>query len=166
MEYEALGEDFRTRGARQEEQIDVLRRLFTEPVVDFWAASTGSTARPSSPKPTRSIPIWLGGASEAAYERAARLADGFIFIGGDIAHTVERWQRLRQRVRDVGRPVDDFGAEYVVRPQGGVETLRAQVEAWREAGGTHVLVVTMGLGLDSARAHVEYLATVADALRR
>src|SRR5437868_6343575 len=44
VEYEALGEDFRTRGARQEEQIGLLRRLFTEPVVDFTVASTGSIA--------------------------------------------------------------------------------------------------------------------------
>jgi alkanesulfonate monooxygenase SsuD/methylene tetrahydromethanopterin reductase-like flavin-dependent oxidoreductase (luciferase family) len=49
------------------------------------------------------ILIWLGGSSEAAYDRAARLADGFMFIGGDINHTIDVWKRLRDRVRSLGR---------------------------------------------------------------
>jgi alkanesulfonate monooxygenase SsuD/methylene tetrahydromethanopterin reductase-like flavin-dependent oxidoreductase (luciferase family) len=65
-------------------------------------------------KPARPIPICLGGSSEPAYNRAARLADGFIFIGGDIDHTIDAWKRLRDRVRSLGRSVE----EYVMRPQG------------------------------------------------
>jgi probable F420-dependent oxidoreductase len=165
VEYEALGQDFRTRGARQEEQIELLRRLFTEPVVDFSGRFDRVDRAALVPKPARSIPIWLGGSSEAAYERAARLADGFIFIGADIGQIIDAWNRLRERVRSVGRPVEDFGGDYVARPRGGVGDLTAEVDAWREAGGTHVSVVTMGLGLDSVDAHIEYLAAVADALR-
>jgi hypothetical protein len=52
----------------------------------------------------------------------------------------------------------------VVLPQGGVDNLTGEVDAWRDAGGTHVSVVTMDLGLDSADAHIEYLASVAEAL--
>ncbi len=104
VEYEALGQDFRTRGIRQEEQIGLLRRLFTEPVVDFPGRFDRVHRAALVPKPARSIPIWLGG-------------------GGD-----------------------------------------AEVDAWREAGGTHVSVVTMGLGLDSVDGHLDYLASVADAL--
>src|SRR6187431_520682 len=73
VEYEALGQDFRTRGARQEEQIELLRRLFTEPVVDFVGRFDRVDRAALVPKPTRSVPIWLGGSSEAAFERAARL---------------------------------------------------------------------------------------------
>jgi probable F420-dependent oxidoreductase len=165
VEYEALGQDFGTRGAREEEQIELLRRLFTEPVVDFSGRFDRVDRASLVPKPARSIPIWLGGSSEAAFDRAARLADGFIFIGGGLDPTVERWQRLRERVLDQGRSVEAFGAEYVVRPaDGGVEDLPAAVEAWREAGGTHVSVVTMGLGLASADGHIKYLASVAAAL--
>ena len=58
-----------------------------------------------------------------------------------------------------------FGADYVALPGGGVDGLVAEVDAWREAGGTHVSVVTMGLGLDSADGHLDYLASVAGALR-
>jgi probable F420-dependent oxidoreductase len=164
VEYEALGQDFGTRGAREEEQIELLRRLFTEPVVDFSGRFDRVDRASLVPKPARSIPIWLGGASEAAFDRA-RLADGFIFIGGAIDHTLDTWQQLRKRVLDHNRSIEDFGADYVVRPQdAGVGDLAAVIDAWREAGGTHVSIVTMGLGLTSVDGHIDYLASVADAL--
>ena len=164
VEYEALGQDFRTRGARQEEQIELLRRLFTEPVVDFSGRFDRVDRAALVPKPARPIPIWLGGSSEAAFDRAARLADGFIFFGGGIDHAIDAWKRLRDRVGGLGRSVEDFGADYVSLNPGGVGDLAAEIDAWREAGGTHVSVVTMGLGLDSVDGHIDYLASVADAL--
>jgi probable F420-dependent oxidoreductase len=164
VEYEALGQDFHTRGARQEEQIGLLRRLFSEPVVDFSGRFDRVDRAALLPKPARRIPIWLGGYGEVAFERAARLADGFIF-GGRSEHVFEAWDRLRARVAELGRPVDDFGADYVALSRGGVGDLRAKIDAWREAGGTHASVVTMSLGLDSVDAHLDYLASVADALQ-
>ena len=166
VEYEALGQDFHTRGARQEEQIQLLRRLFTEPLVDFAGRFDRIDRAALVPKPARSIPIWLGGYGEAAFERAARLADGFMFVGGrGVEQAVEKWTALRGRVRDLGRPVDEFGADYLIATGAtGVADLPAQVDAWREAGGTHVSVVTMGLGLDSIDAHIDYIASVAAAL--
>jgi probable F420-dependent oxidoreductase len=164
VEYEALGQQFRTRGARQEEQIGLLRRLFTEPVVDFSGRFDRVDRAALVPKPAHPIPIWLGGSSEAAYARAARLADGFIFSGGDINRTIDAWTRLRNRLRSLGRSVEEFGAEYVARPQGGPGDLTAEIDAWRQAGGTHLSVVSMGLGLDSTDGHIDYLASLADAL--
>jgi probable F420-dependent oxidoreductase len=163
VEYEALGQDFRTRGARQEEQIELLRRLFTEPVVDFSGRFDRVDRAALVPKPARPIPIWLGGYGEVAFDRAARVADGFIF-GGRTDSVVDAWNRLRDRVADLGRSIEDFGADYVVLSRGGVSELTAKIDAWREAGGTHVSVVTMSLGFDSVDAHVDYLASVADAL--
>jgi probable F420-dependent oxidoreductase len=165
VEYEALGQDFHTRGARQEEQIGLLRRLFTESVVDFSGRFDRVDRASLLPKPARSIPIWLGGHGEVAFDRAARLADGFIFFGPGSDHVVDDWKRLRDRVGGLGRSVEDFGADYVVLSPGGVGDLTAEVDAWREAGGTHVSVITMGLGLDSVDAHIDYLASVADALK-
>lgn len=164
VEYEALGQNFRTRGARQEEQIELLRRLFTEPVVDFSGRFDRVDRAALVPKPARPIPIWLGGSSEVTFDRAARLADGFIFIGGDAGHTIDAWKRLRDRVGGLGRSVEDFGGEYVWAPRGGAGDLTAAIDAWREAGGTHVSVVTMGLGLDSVDGHIDYLTSVADPL--
>jgi probable F420-dependent oxidoreductase len=162
VEYEALGEDFHTRGARQEEQIGLLRRLFTEPVVDFSGRFDRVDRAALVPRPTRLIPIWLGGFTDPAFDRAARIADGFIFSAANFDRTMDAWRGLRVRVRDLGRSVDDFGGECVVRARGGVTTLRAPIADWREAGGTHLSVVSMGLGLDSVEAHLDYFASVAD----
>lgn len=163
VEYEALGQDFHRRGARQEEQIHLLRRLWTEPVVDFTGTFHRIDRAALVPKPTRSIPIWLGGYGPAAYDRAARLADGFIF-GGRVDGLLDAWLRLRDEVARLGRPVDEFGGDYVVLSRRGVDELAAKIERWREAGGTHVSIVTMMLGLDSVEAHLDYLATVAGVL--
>ena len=164
VEYEALGQDFRTRGARQEEQIELLRRLFSEPVVNFSGRFDRVDRAALVPKPARPIPIWLGGSSEAAFDRAARLADGFIFFGGKSDDTIDDWKRLRDRVGGLGRSVEDFGADWVVLSRGGVSDLTAEIDAWREAGGTHVSVDTMGRGLDSVDGHIDYVASVSDAL--
>jgi probable F420-dependent oxidoreductase len=164
VEYEALGEDFRTRGAREEEQIRLLHQLFTEPVVDFAGRFDRVDRAGLMPQPGRSVPIWLGGFGDAAFGRAARLGDGFIFFGGG-GRTIDAWKQLRDRVSELGRPAENFGGDYVALPQrSGLRGLTAEVDAWREAGGTHVSVASTGLGFDSADAHLDYLATVADAL--
>ena len=71
---------------------------------------------------------------------------------------------MRSRLGRLGRPVADFGADWVALPEGGAETVAADVGAWREAGGTHISLVTMGLGFDSTEAHIDYLGSVAAAL--
>jgi probable F420-dependent oxidoreductase len=163
VEYDALGQDFRTRGARQEEQIELLRRLFTEPVVDFSGRFDRVDRAALVPKPSGPIPIWLGGSGEKAFDRASRLADGFIFFGGGIDHNVNAWQQLRDRVQGLGRSLD-FGGDYVVLPPGGADDVTAEIDAWRGAGGTHASVVTMGRGLDSVDAHIDYLTSISAAL--
>jgi probable F420-dependent oxidoreductase len=164
VEYEALGQDFHTRGARQEEQIELLRRLFTEPIVDFSGRFDRIDRAALVPKPGASIPIWLGGSGQKAFGRAARLADGFIFFGGGVEHTMEAWTRLRERVARAGRSVDEFGGDYVALSGGDMDELIREVEAWREAGGTHLSVVTMGLGLGSVDAHIDYIASLSGRL--
>ena len=164
VEYEALGQAFATRGARQEEQIELLRQLFTEPVVDFSGRFDRIDRAALVPKPSRPIPIWLGGFGDRAYERAARLADGFIFIGAGVDSTIETWNALRGRVANAGRSSNDFGGDYVALSGANIAELTSEIAAWREAGGTHVSVVTMGLGLETTDAHIDYIASVADAL--
>jgi probable F420-dependent oxidoreductase len=163
VEYGALGQDFATRGARQEEQVKLLRRLFSEPVVDFSGRFDRVDRAALVPRPARPIPIWLGGSSEAAFDRAARLGDGFIFFGG-VDQVIDAWDRMRERLSELNRSVENFGGECVVRPQRGVNHLMAEVDSWRGVGGTHLSIVTMGLGLRSADAHIDYLASVAEAL--
>jgi probable F420-dependent oxidoreductase len=164
VEYEALGQDFRTRGARQEEQIELLRRLFTEPMVDYTGRFDRVDRAALVPKPTRSIPIWLGGSGEKAFDRAARLADGFIFFGaGGVAEAADAWKSLRGRMVKLGRSDENFGGEYVALSQ-GTDKITAEIESWRAAGGTHVAIATTGFGLDSVDAHIDYLASMSSAL--
>jgi probable F420-dependent oxidoreductase len=165
VEYEALGENFRTRGRREEEQIGLLRQLFTEPVVDFSGEFDRIDRAALIPRPTRSVPIWLGGFGDKAFERAARMGDGFIFTG-DTAKVIARWKQLRDRVAELGRPVTDFGGELIVKPSDGIDKVVEDISAWREAGGTHVSVDTMGLGHDSVAAHLDVQGSIVAALGR
>ena len=164
VEYDALGQDFHTRGAREEEQIGVLRRLWTEPVVEFAGRFDRVDRAGTAPRPRRRLPIWLGGFGDAALQRSARCGDGFIFAG-PTAVVYPAWERVRRLVAEQGRAADDFGGELAVLSRKGAADVAARVEAWDKAGGTHASVVTMGLGLDSTEAHLDYVGQVADALK-
>jgi probable F420-dependent oxidoreductase len=166
VEYQALGQNFRTRGAREEEQIEVLRRLFTEPVVDFTGRFDRIDRAALIPKPPGPVPIWLGGSGEKAFDRAARLSDGFIFSGGGVDRAIQAWDRVRDLVRGHGRSVSAFGGDYAVQPWSDIDELMRQIDRWQDAGGTHISVVTMGRGLDSVDGHIELLSALAHALGR
>ncbi|MGL4298481.1 MAG: TIGR03619 family F420-dependent LLM class oxidoreductase [Candidatus Neomicrothrix subdominans] len=163
VEYEALGEDFATRGQRANEQIELLRRYWTEPTVSFAGrfdrvARAGIVPRPSVPPP-----VWVGGFGAASLRRAVRLGDGFIF-GGPRIHVAEQWARLKELLAEAGRPLEGFGAEYLILSNKGPADVAAKVGQWRDQGGSHAAIVTMGLGLDSTEAHVDYFGSVATAL--
>jgi len=97
VEFDALevGHQFRRRGKREEAQIELMRRLWTEPLVTFEDADHKVERAGINPLPTRSIPIWLGGFSKPAFERAARLADGFLFSGRSQDQAIEKPAPLR-----------------------------------------------------------------------
>lgn len=160
IEYAAMGASFSGRGARQDEQIELLRRLWTDDLVDFAGRFDRIDRAALLPHPDRSIPIWLGGWGEAAHDRAARLGDGFMFFGS-IADVSASWTSLRERVARAGRSVADFGGDYIVPVNADPIAVADSVERWRDIGGTHASVVTMGLGLDCAAAHVDYFGRVA-----
>ena len=79
-EYDALGADFHTRGARMDEAIALLRTYWSDAQVTFAGRHYRATAMGMEPKPPqgRRLPIWIGGASEAALRRAGRLGDGWL----------------------------------------------------------------------------------------
>ena len=159
VEYTALGEDFAVRGARQSEQIELLRRYWTEPLVRFEGKFDRVERANLLPLPKRSIPIWLGGFSEPAYRRAARLGDGFIF-GGSVGFAEKGWQRVQHHLEAADRPSSDFGREVTL---GGhpADELEGMIEAWDTLGGTHLSVASMGLGLEGTDAHLDFFAEVA-----
>lgn len=163
VEYGALGQDFHTRGAREEEQIELLRRLWTEPVVEFNGRFDRVDRAGAHPRPSAPVPIWLGGYGGKAFERAARVGDGFVF-GGPLERTAPAWQRLRGMVEDAGRDTAGFGAEAVILTRGGPDNVARKIDQWREVGGTHVAVNTMSLGFSHVDEHLDYLSRVARSL--
>jgi probable F420-dependent oxidoreductase len=165
VEFEALGEEFADRGRRSEEQIEVLRRLWTEPVVDFEGRWHRIPAAGINPLPVqRPIPIWIGGSADRAIRRAARLADGFFPqrpLEGGWPATIERF---RAWAEEAGRDPASIGVEQRIDVSTGTpDAWRASVEEWRGLGATHVSVVTMRAGLN-VDGHVERIREAFDAL--
>jgi probable F420-dependent oxidoreductase len=165
VEYDALGQDFSTRGKREEEQIALLRRLWSEDVVTFDGRFDRVDRAALVPKPTKPVPIWLGGWGEVAFKRAARIADGFIF-GGRTDNVVPTWQHMQELLAANDRRVEDFGAEAVIFSSSGVARVAEHAAAWEDAGGTHAAVLTMNHGFTDVEQHVDYLNEVRSALHR
>ena len=165
VEYQALGQDFKTRGRREEEQVELLRKLWTEPLVTFQGQFDHIDRACINPRPTRRIPIWFGGYSEPAYRRAARLGDGFIFTSAS-ERVTEGWNQVEKHLLEAGRDVTQFGKEMVVgRLDKTPQEFVARIEWCREWGFTHVALDTMGKGFTSAEAHIEFLSEVRQRLR-
>lgn len=163
VEYEALNEDFSNRGRRQEEQIELLRMLWSEPLLDYTGQWHRIDRASILPRPERSIPIWLGGFSDIVYRRAARMADGFLFArSAESAETV--FPTLRRYVEDEGRDPAGFGIDALVQLDGGADAWRSQAERFRNLGASHITLTTMGAGLEG-REHINVLAPYLDAVR-
>ena len=166
VEYEALNEDFHTRGARSEEQIAVLRALWTQPVVTFHGRWHHIEEAGINPLPVqRPIPIWVGGHSEAALKRAGRLGDGWFPQRPPDEEARAMVERLREYARAAGRSPDAVGIEARLSigqvPESG---WARYAEDWRSLGATHLCVNTMGAKLGSPQGHIDALRRVKDVL--
>ena len=159
VEYDGLGQDFTTRGARVDEQIGLLRRLWTEPVVAFEGKFDHIDRAGILPRPKRSIPIWVGGVSEAAFRRSGRLGDGHILMGS-VDDARQAWARIEQYLREAGRPPEGFGRELPIGGQNTPAEMAETIAKWRDAGGTHASIITMGKDFHTAQAHIDYIAEV------
>ncbi len=149
VEFQALGEDFRTRGRRIEEQIAVMRALWTQPLVTFEGAHHSIPDAGINPLPVqRPIPVWMGGDSEPVMRRMARLADGWMphFRPGPEGQA--KIDRVHALMKEAGRDPAAFGVEGRLTlaqiPEG---EWGKELAAWRAMRGvTHVCVHTVGLG--------------------
>lgn len=157
VEYEALGQDFGTRGKRLDEQIGVLRQLWRGEALIFDGCFDNVDNAALNPAPQRMIPIWCGGGSEPAYRRAARLADGFVF-SGLFEKIVEGWEQLQSFLNDEGRGGQPFGAEYILSENASVDLALEVLLRWQDAGGTHFALRTMGHGFTSPEQHIDFLS--------
>jgi probable F420-dependent oxidoreductase len=166
VEYEALGRDFSNRGTRSEEQVTLMRRLWTEQTVTHDGPSERVTGAGLAPLPVqRPIPIWFGAASPRACRRAGRLGDGWFPMVPPGPKLDEVKAIVDAAAIEAGRDPAAIGMEGRANwVPGGVQTLVDDVGRWRRAGATHLSVNTMGAGLASVEAHLAALAATSEAL--
>ena len=161
VEYEAQGENFKNRGKRSEEQIAVLRALFTDEVVTFHGQWHHIEAAGLNPMPVqRPIPIWIGGSSEVTIKRVGEMGDGWFPQRAPDEEARAMVERMREYARAAGRDPAGIGIEARVSIAGTTpDEWARQVEGWRAIGATHLTVNTMKAGLQSPHEHI-------DAIRR
>ena len=138
VEYEALGAHFSDRGRRCEEQIDLLRELWAKPLLDVDGEWHRIDRAGICPRPGRSIPIWLGGFSDVAFQRAVTMADGFL-VFTNAAATV---RRLEELLHMAGRDRATFGIDVLV------DLLPEDPARWSDE-----LERAVGLGADRVTLH-------------
>lgn len=164
VEYAALGQDFRLRGRRIEEQVTLLRRLWTEPLVTFEGRWDRVDDAGLNPMPIqRPIPIWFGGSHDRVLRRAARLGDGWIPTYRTAADARPALDALEGYLTDAGRSREDFGLEVrLPYGDGHPDVWSARIAEWRAAGATHLGINTMGAGFKTPGEHLAALGRFAE----
>jgi probable F420-dependent oxidoreductase len=160
VEYQALNETWFNRAKRQEEQIEVLRKLWTEHVVNYSGNWHRIDRAGILPRPTEPVPIWIGGYKDVVHRRAARLADGFVFPGVNMREASELMAKMRGYVAEYGRDPDKFGFEGAVAVHASRDKWIPQLENWRKLGASHVVVRAMsreGKSLEKPQDHIRML---------
>jgi probable F420-dependent oxidoreductase len=171
VEYEALGAPFEARGPRLEEQVDLLRKLWTGKPISFDGRFHKVTDAGINPPPVKkAIPVWFGGTSEASMERVARTGDGWIPVL-PAAQAADKVAEMRERVVRAGRDPSAVGIDNIIfvgatlgGPVRGPDDAAADHAAWKNAGASHVTIHTMGAGLKTADDHLAFLRRVKAAI--
>ena len=166
VEYTAAGYDFHSRGKRQEEQIEVLRLLFTQELVTYKGRWHDIPDAGLNPLPVqRPIPIWLGGHADAVLRRVARLGDGWLPMFRTAAAAAGHLATLDRYLAEHGRSRGEIGIEARLHwGDGDLDALGRTLAEWRAAGATHVSLNTMGAGFTSAAEHQTAIKLFADQL--
>lgn len=167
VEYDALNEDFTTRGRRQEEQVELMRRLWTEDVFSFDGEFHRFEHASILPRPTSPIPVLFGGSAPALIDRCGRMGDGYLPLGGPSEKAAERIAEMR-RIREAAGPSwDGFEIRAQAQWGGGTpERWRSHARRWSELGATHLAIATHNAGDTDVDGHLariaEYQGAVAD----
>jgi probable F420-dependent oxidoreductase len=168
-EFDALNERYENRGRRSEEQLAVLRTLWTEQPASFSGRWHHLDRAGIAPLPVqRPIPIWIGTHSEAGLRRVGQLADGWMPTRNPLKDT-DRIRALRAQItaaaQDAGRDPALIGVDpQVVFGWVAEHEWGKYGAAWREHGATHITVTSMGLGTSSVDEHLAALRHVRDEL--
>jgi probable F420-dependent oxidoreductase len=157
LEYEVLGMDFNTRGQRIEEQVDVLRRLWTDHLVEFGGRWHHLPDVGINPRPVqRPIPLWMGGDADPALQRVGRLADGWVPRRNPKGDVEDQLATIRSHARETDRDLDEFQIIARVQPDGDPSEWLECARKWHDFGATHLAVDAVGMEL-SFEEHTEVM---------
>jgi probable F420-dependent oxidoreductase len=159
VEYISLGQDFHNRGARSEEQVTVLRQLWTQPLVTFKGRWHDIPDAGLNPLPIqRPIPIWFGGSAETVMRRIARLGDGWLLSESRLEVARQSLEWLDRYLAEEGRDRSQIGLEPRLNHGDGDPGRWVKfIQDWREIDATHLSFNTMGSGFDTPKKHLEAL---------
>jgi probable F420-dependent oxidoreductase len=164
VEYEALGMDVSTRGRRLDEQVELMRRLWTEEVVDFEGRYHRVRAAGINPLPVqRPIPVWFGAFEDPrGLRRVGRLGDGWIPLLPPGERLDAAFAEVRRAAEAAGRDPDALGMQgRVLAPAPGdasdADRFRRHLDRWRRAGATHLAVDTMRLSIRNVEERLDVL---------
>ena len=166
VEYEALGQSFSNRGRRSEEQIELLRLLWTQESVNFNGRYHKVTNAGINPLPVqRPIPNWLGGGEDRVIQRIGKMADGWFPQFQPDSAGQEKIGVMREAASKAGRDPKSIGIEgrvsYATDKQSDWEKIGA---AWDEVGATHFSINTMKAGLKGPAQHIEAIKRFKEAV--
>ena len=166
VEYEALGEDFQNRGRRSAEQIELLKLLWTQDVVNFEGRYHKITHAGINPLPVqRPIPRWFGGGAPQVVKRLARLGDGWFPQFQPDSEGQEKIAEMRELVQAAGRDPSTIGIEgRISYGDGNPDEWNKMAAAWDEVGATHLSVNTMRSGLKGPDQHIQAIAKFKEAV--
>lgn len=156
VEYQAMGADFQRRGKRLDEQITVLRELWTQPFVTFTGQYHALDNVGIYPQPVqRPIPIWIGGYADPVLKRVAALGDGWLAADETLETAAAKMDKLHQYLEAAGRKPEDVGLDIV-----GVDITKPDdwgkiIQGWRDFGATHLDVLTREAGLRTPQEHID-----------
>jgi len=157
VEYTALNENFHNRGKRFEEQIEVLRLLWTQELVTYTGRWHNIPDAGLNPMPVqRPIPLWFGGYVDATLRRVARMGDGWLPRQRTAEAACSDLDTLSRYIEEAGRKPEDVGLEPRLHyGDGNPDEWLTILEGWRAAGATHASFNTMGVGFDTPKKHLE-----------
>jgi len=165
VEYVGLGVPYERRGARQAEQVEVMRRLWREDSLDYQGEFHRIDKASILPRPTEPVPIWFGGGAPALLKRCAEIGDGWMPIMAPNAAAQEALDTLKAHRTAAGKRWDDFGIQAQAQYAGGnPDRWASHAARWRELGASHLAIATHNAGPTDVDGHLarvgEYLAAV------
>jgi probable F420-dependent oxidoreductase len=166
IEYVGLNEEFTNRGRRQAEQVELMRRLWTEDTFDFDGEFHTIDKAGINPRPTEPVPVWFGGSAPALLERCARLGDGFVPLGSPNAASAAMLETIRTVREAAGKTMDGFAVQSQAQYSGGdPDRWRTHCQRWHDLGATHLAIATHNAGPTDADGHLQRVAEYLEAVR-